>query len=201
MDFSPPFGGDEGPRGVQAAVHVQCADHRLAGVRQHRGVLVVGPLARRHLDVVREAKAQGDAPADRRARQRGQARRERALFFVREFTQQGLGNHQAQDPVAEEFQALVGGCAGTRRAAQGAAMCECFKQDFRVLERVTQRLFERMARVQLMPLKKRENLIANGHFQGWRIEALPSVEKNRNSARPTRFSAGTKPTSARLSEE
>ena len=38
--------------------------------------------------------------------------------------------------------------------------------DFGILELVTQRLFERVPIAQLMPLKKRENRIANGHFQG-----------------------------------
>src|SRR3546814_1397760 len=42
--------------------------------------------------------------------------------------------------------------------------------------------------------KIRENRVAIGHLQNSQIRALPSVEKNRMSARPIRFSAGTNPT-------
>ena len=46
--------------------------------------------------------------------------------------------------------------------------------------------------------------MATGHFQTSHQAASPSVEKKINSARPTRFSAGTKPTplpATRLSDE
>src|SRR5215471_4976081 len=41
---------------------------------------------------------------------------------------------------------------------------------------------------------RRAKRTANGHFHTSHHAAVPSVEKNRNSARPTRFCAGTKPT-------
>ena len=40
-------------------------------------------------------------------------------------------------------------------------------------------------------VKKREKRVAKGHFQTSQNRAVPSVEKNRISARPMRFSTGT----------
>src|SRR6185312_1314012 len=112
---------------------------------------------------------------------------------------------QPEHAVAEEFEAFV---VGDRldRAGMGERR---FKQA-PILEGVAslarQSLCQCVARGPVQPHQsmkwnRRERRISDGHFQISSGLAPPAIEKKMMLARPTRFSAGTKPTVKRLSLE
>src|SRR5690606_31640558 len=88
-----------------------------------------------------------------------------------------------------------------QRAQQQGMVGEAVPE--RGLERFGQRRAVDLLRggAQMMLSNRRSHRVACGHFQNSHSSAEPSVEKNRISARPTRFSAGMNPTTPRLSSE
>ncbi len=91
---------------------------------------------------------------------------------------------------------------------RGTAVGHCFGKQFRPLEAIPQDLGQGIKRPvlpyvpvpirhrprdpapYLMLWKIREKRVADGHFQTSQNRAPPLVEKNKISARPTRFSTG-----------
>ena len=97
----------------------------------------------------------------------------------------------AKHAIAEEFQPVV---VAPGTPFEGARMGQRFGEEVGIGETMAEALGET---VEIGPvghftaLNIREKRIANGQFQTSQNRALPSWEKNRKSARPTRLTAGT----------
>ena len=160
--------------------------------------------------------AQPDLLGDRRKRlgvdQRVQPHRQLALGRVGEGAVEHLGHDEAEHAVAEELQPLV----VDARGAAGAGMRQRVFGERAVAEAVPGERGELveagvveagLARhvaadaAQSTQWNRREARISVGHFQISSGLAPPAIEKKMMLARPIRFSAGTKPTEKRLSDE
>ena len=123
--------------------------------------------------------------------QHGESARQIAFLLFREPAIEQIGDDQAENTVAEEFQAFIGGATATR----SARMRERKLQQQWVVEAVAEHLGQ-LVQGLLAPgrhstaLNSRDQRMAVGQRHTSHSAALPSTEKNRISARPTRFSAG-----------
>src|SRR5262245_13486372 len=124
---------------------------------------------------------------------------ELALALVRKAAQQEIGHGQRQHAIAEELQTLIAVRKGRLEIGtpvQAAAVRQRLDGKLRPGERMAELAGQRrqidVARFQWIAMKKRFQRMACGHFQGSNQPAAEgSCEKKMNSARPTRFSAGT----------
>ncbi len=195
-----PPGADEAARRREAAVDEDRADQRFDAVGGRR--LQLSPLGaafagralhrRQELDAARDL--QQGFLADKRRVPLGDG----ALVFLDEAFEQQFGHHEAQNPVAQEFQPLIAGAvANAFRGAGCAWMGQRAFQQSRVREAVADALLERAPRVSYFDHHAQGPMVVNMRSQ--RNPALKSVqssprqsiERNMMSARPTRFSAGT----------
>src|SRR5438132_1574216 len=135
------------------------------------------------------------------------AARQLTLALLRKVAQQQVGHGERQHPVAQKLQPFVAvgeGRLQRRLAVEGAAMGQRLGGKFRPRERMSDALRQRRQSGVVWPQwiawKKRLKRIACGHFHGSSHPAADgSWEKKMNSARPTRFSAGTyQPSSSRV---
>src|SRR5262249_55140467 len=141
-----------------------------------------------------------------RTRRVSVAARQLAFALVREAPQQEIGHGERQHPVAQEFQAFVAVRKGGLQlgaSIERAAVCERFGSQPGIGEGMAQARRQLgglgLAQRQWIAVKKRLKRIASGHFHGSSQPAVAgSWLKKMNSARPTRFSAGTyQPSSSR----
>jgi hypothetical protein len=105
----------------EAAVEIDRGDHRLHGVAQKR---LFPAAAGQHLGAaelqhVAERDLARDLGAGFLAHQRVEAGGKLAFGRPLVGVQERLGHHQAQHPVAEEFEALVVGARGRRTSRRG----------------------------------------------------------------------------------
>ncbi len=104
-----------------------------------------------------------------------EARPELALLLAREALDEPLGNQQAEHPVADELQPLVGARAGAgchrprderRPAAERCVSASRSRPGAReVVAEAGLRGREAVARRQVMPVNRRDQRISNGHSQ------------------------------------
>ena len=196
LDQLGPGAGDEAARRFDAAVEIERGDHRLAGVGEDGRIAAAARILlpagqgqiwgksdlRGHL---REALARDE---------HREAPGEIALLLLGEAAVDKIRHHEPENAVAEKLQPLIGdapapGGAGmgegkTQKRGVGEAMAEGVGQ---VLHRVLAPSAHSTA------LKSRDQRIAIGQRHNSQSSALPSTEKKRISARPTRFSAGIGP--------
>lgn len=195
----------------QPAVAIQRGDHRLQRIRENGRILA----AAGRIFALGQAEMATKTDRPRHARQsialnhRGVTLGDIAFAFTRKLLQQHFSDDQRQHSVAEEFEALKRAAGLRARTADRAGMRQRRRQQAGVRKGVTENGLEigvgdpvaaQRADQRTRP-KIRSKRIDVGHFQNSNQRAEPSVEKKMISARPTRFSAGTKPTSARLSRE
>src|SRR5690606_2434409 len=116
-------------------------------------------------------------------------------------------DHDAQYAIAEELKPLVVETGDL----PGAGMGQCPVEERDVAKALAGALFERFGQFlsletlpghpQFIESNSRPGRSSVGHFQISSGLAPPPMEKKMMLARPTRFSAGTKPTEKRLSAE
>src|SRR5262249_34410805 len=130
-----------------------------------------------------------------------------AFALLRKVAQQQVRHGERQHPVAQELQPLVAVREGrlqrrlaVERAAMGQRLGNKLGPRECMSEARRQRRQSGVAWSQWIAWKKRLKRIACGHFHGSSHPAAEgSWEKKMNSARPTRFSAGTyQPSSSRV---
>ena len=189
---------DEGAGGLEAGVQVQGADQRLQGVGQDRRIAppAARRLAGRQGDEGRQVQLFRDGDQGLAAHQGGEAVAELALRLAGVAVIEHAGDGEAEHAVAEEFQAFVGIQARCLAGGMGQGQVE----EAGIGEAVAQPLLKGGAgaagspfAAHSMPWKILSKRTVSSHFQGFQID--PPEEKNRNSARPTRFSRGIGPTS------
>ena len=187
---------DESLGGGQSAIEIERSQQGFEGIGQQGWIVTAAAVFLAPGELQQRADFEpgrdvGQGPA---AHQDGKAFRQRPLLLIRKILEQHMGDNQAEHPVAEEFEPLE---ASPPRL--GAGVGQSLDEQFRTTEFVienTRRLGEAGCGllVHSTILKIRPNRVAVGHFHNSQIRALPLVEKKMISARPTRFSAGIKPT-------
>ena len=122
-----------------------------------------------------------------------------SLGLVIEAPPQEIGDDEAQNSIAEKFEALIAAvgrlsasAAATMLGSQRARMGQGFFEKFRSREEIPDCLREVGGQsMPWTPWNSRPYRIANGHFQISQSRADPFVEKKMNCALPIKFSAGT----------
>jgi hypothetical protein len=204
----PPIGEDKAPGRRQPPIEIERADDGFTGIGQNPRILAPAGARLTLCETQETPKVQAYRDFLQRLAtdKAAKSAREIALGRIGVIFQQQVRDHQAQYPVTQKFKAFIAESVELR--ARGAAVGQRLGEQFRPREPVPQghgqgierpvpllvpALFRHRLR-DLAPyftlLKIRENRVAMGHFQNCHTRALPSVEKNRTSARPTRFSAG-----------
>ena len=138
-----PVAANEALGGFDAAVDIEGAYKRLAGIRQIGRIVAsaAGALAAAQRQPVAEREAAGHALQRLAADERRVPLGKRALGLVRECLVQHRRHDHAEHAVAEEFEALV-----AARLRTGARMAERESEQRRAREAVAESLFERARR-------------------------------------------------------
>src|SRR5690606_26590840 len=134
-----------------------------------------------------------------------QANGKLALLRLAEGTKQHFGNAEAKHAIAQKLQPLVVAALAGPGAGMGDRPVEAVLvgEDVadQVLEGLAVGVVQRNGALHSTPLHRRSQRRFVGHFQISEKEVSLPSEKKIRLARPIRFSAGTKPTSKRLSAE
>ncbi len=141
----------------------------------------------------------GDARKRLATNEMRQPARQIPLGFALEAPPQEICDDEAQNSIAEKFEALIAAVGGLSAAAaatmlgrERARMGQSFFKEFGPSEEIPDLLREVGGQsMPWTPWNSRPYRIANGHFQISQSRADPFVEKKMNCAFPIRFSAGT----------
>ena len=197
LDQADPQPLDDVARRSIAAIEINGSDQRLAGVGQQAGVLASARLflATRQPQAGGQFQILDDLDQRFLADQCGVASRQRADLFTGEFVEQQVGNDEAEDAIAQEFQSFIGMATATAIAlvaGVGQRFFEPTRRDEPVADarlQIQDTLGDiRLSRGHSMLWNRRSKRTVLYHSQTFR--ASPSTEKKITRARPMRFSNG-----------